>query len=101
MPFNDSIFQLRGKYGQVFSSLAGECPDAEDGLDQVAEEKSADEPGFDTKDQKFTKKHKSLGVSVTLQDNDMMKAPGTSKKVYRIKYTLNLLPGAVVQESNG
>lgn len=57
--------------------------------------------GFATKDQKFTKKHQSLGVSVTLQENDLGKAPGTSKKVYRIKYTLNLLPGAVVHDANG
>ena len=47
MPFNDSIFQLRGKYGQVFNCLG----------EEAAEKNDKEEDG------KLTKKHLSLGVS--------------------------------------
>ena len=73
LPYNGSIFQLRGKYRHVFHDLVKDPPEA---------------------DTKGVKKSDNLNQSEKqLAQEQIVPNQKQNKKVYKIKYILNLLPG--------
>ena len=84
MPYNDSIFQLRGKYAKTFKDI----PENE------AHTGHNHEPAA-------TMTGESRGDEDSHEDHSDEDCGSHSVKVYKIKYTINVLPGLIKNQYDG